>query len=172
MATNFAPQISPPLSAEEAASQQEDKPTTPSDAVMGEAADLGAMFRVLDALQPDAAEDTAGKTYRPSFDPWPDGDEDLPPEAEENGEWCAASGGRVSVIGEFERAAPVPVCAVDAGIVRLGKPGKMPTSPCAAATFWINKAHVRPQRQCCSGQDYCASRTVAPTRFRLFMRWV
>ena len=124
MATNFAPQISPPLSAEEAASQQEDKPTTPSDAVMGEAADLGAMFRVLDALQPDAAEDTAGKTYRPSFDPWPDGDEDLPPEAEENGEWCAASGGRVSVIGEFERAAPVPVCAVDAGIVRLGETGQ------------------------------------------------
>ena len=81
--------------------------------------------RVLDALRPDAAVDTVETTYHPALEPWADSDEadDLPPEAERDDYWCEASGGQASVIGEFERTDPVPVCAVDAGVVRLGETG-------------------------------------------------
>lgn len=89
------------------------------------ATDLGGMFRVLDALRPDALVDTVETTYRPTLEQWADPDEaeDLPPEAERDDFWCDATGDRASVFGEFSHTDPVSVCAVDAGVIRLGETG-------------------------------------------------
>jgi len=86
-------------------------------------ADLSALFRVLDTLQPNESSGRLGTTiYRPSSDDPPaDDGESLPLEAEDDERWCDASGDRASSVGEFSQTEPVAVCAVDAGVVRLGE---------------------------------------------------
>lgn len=97
-----------------------------------EADGLGELVRVLDALQPGAVEgDEEATTYRPAPDCGPDDHsadggeaESLPPEAADENYWHDAAGDQASMAGEFYRTAPVPVCAVDAGVVRLGETGQ------------------------------------------------
>ena len=123
--SNLMPRVSLSRHAEASTGQRAGSTTATIAPPATGATELGGMFRVLDALRPDAAVDTVETTYRPALEHWADSDEDddLPPEAERDDYWCEATGDRASVIGEFERADPVPVCAVDAGVVRLGETG-------------------------------------------------